>query len=121
MINQTLIWPIDMAAFAKIAGHRAPKLLPELIPIYLEDSELLITWMAEALQAGQATKLQQAAHRLKGNSVSLGVLTIADLADKLESLGKGKMLTTAVELFAELSEEYEKVKAAMLDMVSGLE
>ena len=117
MSNQ--IWPIDMSVLIQTAGSKADKMLPDLIPIYLEDGDLLVDWMAEALQIGNALKLHQAAHRLKGNSASLGVLTVAALADQLEGLGKTGDLPNAVQPFNALAEEYKKVKSALLDMISS--
>ncbi|MCB8944208.1 MAG: Hpt domain-containing protein [Ardenticatenaceae bacterium] len=114
-------WPIDMSVLAETAGPRAAAMLPNLIPIYLEDGDLLMRWLTEAMQRGEATKMQQAAHRLKGNSASLGVLSVARLAQELETLGNAGELTTAVQPFTALVEEYDKVKLALLDMVSQVE
>ncbi len=116
MREQTSTWPIDMNAFAQIAGPKAAQLLPQLLPIYLEDGDLLTGWMAEALQVEDAMKLQQAAHRLKGNSASMGIHSIAEIATQLEKLGKTGDFPTAVSLFAQFSEEYQQVKAALLSL-----
>ena len=115
------VWPIDMNALAKTLGSKAPKLLPKLIPIYIEDGQLLISWMAEALQTEEPAKLQQAAHRLKGNSASMGALTIAQFADELEKLGALGDLESAVPIFTQLSAEYDIVKPALLDLISQVE
>ena len=115
-MKQTSDWPIDMNIFAQTAGPKANQLLPQLLPIYLEDGDLLMDWMATALQKNDAPKFQQAAHRLKGNSASMGISTIADMTNQLEILGKTGDLQTAVQLFANLSEEYEQVKSALLSM-----
>ena len=112
------VWPIDMNALAQTVGSKASKLLPDLIPIYIEDAELLVDWMTEALQKKDATKLKHAAHRLKGNSASMGVLTIVQFADELEKLGKAGDLETAVHPFTQLLEEYNKVRAALLSMIA---
>ena len=117
MITRSEKWPIDWAVLADTAGRNASRLLPQLIPIFLEDGDLLVVHMAQALQAGDAGQLQQAAHRLKGNSASLGTMTIAQMASKLEILGKAGDLITAVHNFAVLSEEYEKVKTALLTLL----
>ena len=118
MITHSEKWPIDRAVLAETAGRNAPQLLPQLIPIFLEDGDVLVGQMAQALQAGDAGQLQQAAHRLKGNSASLGTMTIAQMASKLENLGKAGDLVTAVHDFVVLSEEYEKVKTALLTLLN---
>jgi HPt (histidine-containing phosphotransfer) domain-containing protein len=117
MSNHLEAWPIDMTILTQTAGRNAHRLLPELIPIFLEDGDLLVGQMGQALQTGDATQLRQAAHRLQGNSASLGVMTIAQLSNKLEHLGKDGDLTTAVESFDLLSEEYKNVKAALLELI----
>jgi HPt (histidine-containing phosphotransfer) domain-containing protein len=118
MTSRSETWPIDMAVLAKTAGSNAPRLLPQLIPIFLEDGDLLVSRMAQAIQMGDANQLQQAAHRLKGNSASLGTMTIAHLTSQLENLGKAGELATAVQTFTLLSEEYNKVKAALLTLLN---
>jgi HPt (histidine-containing phosphotransfer) domain-containing protein len=118
MTSHSETWPIDMAILAKTAGSNAARLLPQLLPIFLEDGDVLMSRMAQALQTGDAAQLQQAAHRLKGNSASLGSMTIADMTGKLESLGKAGDLAAAVQTFALLSEEYNNVKAALLALLN---
>ena len=116
MYNHSDTWPIDMAILTETAGRNASQLLPQLTSIFLEDGDLLVSQMEQALQVGDASQLQQAAHRLKGNSASLGAMSIAHLTKKLENLGKAGDLATAVQTFALLSEEYNKVKVALLTL-----
>ena len=118
MTTHTETWPIDMAVLADTAGRNAPHLLPQLIPIFLEDGDFLISQIGQALQMGDTGQLQQAAHRLKGNSASLGAMTIAHMTSKLEYLGKNGDLAAAADTFALLSEEYNKVKAALLALLN---
>lgn len=121
MIDHSETWPIDMAVLAETAGRNAVRLLPQLIPIFLEDGDALIERMVQALQIGDATQLQQAAHRLRGNSASLGAITLAHMTNELENLGQVGDLTTAVHTLALLSEEYNKVKAALLALLNQVE
>jgi len=118
MTSHSETWPIDMAVLAETAGSNAPRLLPQLIPIFLEDGDVLVSQMAQALKMDDANQLRQAAHRLKGNSASLGAVTIARMTSKLENLGKAGELATAVQTFALLSEEYNNVKAALLALLN---
>jgi HPt (histidine-containing phosphotransfer) domain-containing protein len=106
-----------MSILAETAGQNASQLLPQLIPIFVEDGDLLVSQMKEALQKGDAGRLQQAAHRLKGNSASLGAMTIAHMTSNLENLGKSGDVTTAVHTFTLLSAEYDNVKAALLALL----
>lgn len=111
-------WPLDKTVLAETMGPNMDTLLPRLLPVYLEDGDLLISWLAEALQSGDATKMRQAAHRLMGNSASMGVLTVAALAEELELLGKSGDLSTAEQHLTALIEEYTKVKTALLNIGS---
>ena len=117
MSNHSEAWPIDMTILTQTAGRKAHRLLPELIPIFLEDGDLLVSQMGQALQTGDAGQLRQAAHRLQGNSASLGVMTVAQLSAGLENLGKDGDLATAVQTFDLLSEEYKNIKAALLKLI----
>lgn len=117
MSNHLETWPIDMTILTQTAGRNALRLLPELVPIFLEDGDLLVSQMGQALQTGDASQLRQAAHRLQGNSASLGVMTVAQLSTNLENLGKDDDLATAVQTFDLLSKEYKNVKAALLELI----
>lgn len=121
MTEQTQTWPLDMSVLTQTAGPRAAQLLPQLIPIYLEDGDLLLSWLQEACQTKDAIKLHQATHRLKGNSASMGALTIATLADQLQTYGKVDDWQMAAQSLADLAEEYAKVKSALLTLVSQVE
>ena len=121
MIDHSETWPIDMTVLTETAGRNASRLLPQLIPIFLEDGDSLMERMAQALQIGDATQLQQAAHRLKGNSASLGAITLTHMTNELENLGKAGDLTAAGHTLALLSEEYNKVKVALLALLNQAE
>lgn len=111
MSEVTESWPINWAVLAQTAGPSAAKLLPQLIPLYLEEADPLLELLTEALQTNNATQYEQAAHKLKGNSASMGVMTLAELADELEKAGKqGNLVATQV---ASLAAEYDRVKQAL--------
>ena len=121
MANQSSTWPIDMEVFAQSAGAKADELLTQLLPLYVEDGDLLLSWMEEAITSEDITKLKQAAHRLKGNSASMGVLTVAAIANQLETLENENDLEKAAQLFATLLQEYTKVRATLQGMIEAYE
>jgi HPt (histidine-containing phosphotransfer) domain-containing protein len=113
-------WPIDRAILAETAGVLADKLLPELIRLYLEDATMLLTKIQGGLQNQDLDQSVQAAHRLKGNSASMGITTMADLARKVEMAAKQNMADEATILSDQLAAEYAEVKPALAQILTEI-
>jgi two-component system, sensor histidine kinase and response regulator len=97
---------------AMVGGDNA--FLAEMIDTYLADSPQQLAEIEQALAANDAPRLRRAAHSLKSNSDNFGATNLADLARKLEALGKQGSLDGAAALLAEAQAEYERVAVALL-------
>ena len=76
--------PIDMeAARQSVAGDAA--LLVELAAIFAEDTPPRAAALREALDAGDAVRLRQIAHALKGAAGSIGAVRVRALAEEIET------------------------------------
>ncbi len=87
-------------------------LLSELVEIYRADVPSLIDAMRDAITSGDATALRQAAHTLKGSSANLGAEGLAEIAGRLELIGRAGGTAGTTALLAHFEAEYERVCAA---------
>ena len=73
------------------------------------------TWHTsyKAASAGNTQVLVQAAHSLKGSSRNVGARSLADISQRLETLGKGESLAGANEWIDQLEQEFYRVKGTL--------
>jgi HPt (histidine-containing phosphotransfer) domain-containing protein len=100
--------PVDFpAALGWIDGDHA--LLTELIGIFLEDCPRRLQELEQAVRAGDATLVRQAAHSLKGMVACFAPRSAQGLANDMENLGKAGDLSKAQALLPTLLHEFSRV------------
>jgi histidine phosphotransfer protein HptB len=62
--------------------------LREVVDIYLADTPKRLAEIDECLISGDATRLNRAAHSIKGSSANLGVRKVIELARQIEDKSK---------------------------------
>jgi CheY-like chemotaxis protein len=107
-------WPIDMAFVRETLGPNASQLLDNLLPLFFDNADLLIHELRQAAHERSAENLQQAAHRLKGSSASLGFHDLSVLCQEVEIAGHKGKVEDINETIDRLEAEYRKVKAALI-------
>jgi two-component system sensor histidine kinase/response regulator len=92
------------------------KLLRELIDVFFADCPRLWQNVRDALARGDAPRLSQAAHTLKGSIGVFGAQVAHEAAERLELLaGKGD-LVQASEVVAQLEVELERLKPTLREL-----
>jgi HPt (histidine-containing phosphotransfer) domain-containing protein len=99
------------AALQMLGGDE--DLLNEMVEIFLSDSPKLLRRLEEALSVGDSSKLELAAHSLKGELQYLGVLEAIDQAQRLEIAGRDGELEGAEILLAALRGRLTLIWAAV--------
>jgi two-component system sensor histidine kinase/response regulator len=66
--------------------------------------------LAEAIKTGEAKVVEREAHSLKGAADNLGVKPIADIALRLEFLGRTKDLAGAKKMIGNLKAELKRLE-----------
>jgi PAS domain S-box-containing protein len=99
------IYPPQIAELEAIDKN----LLSQMIDLFLEQTPQLIRELKEVLQRGDALNIVKTAHRLKGSSLNLGILSLAGLCKKIEMKGQNKDLSEMSSLIRQLEEDYERV------------
>ena len=94
------------------------QLLAELAELFLADSRGLLSGLAAGVAAGDAVKVEHAAHALKGSVGNFGAKRAAELARRIETMGRNHDLGGAAPVLRELSEEISRVNI-LLTAVAG--
>ncbi len=105
---------IDRESLLKIVGQDEG-LLRELAVLFLADKPRLMAEIQDSVTRGDCVKLDGAAHTLKGSVGNFGAPRAAQLAARLEKMGREKNLQGAAETFAELDKEIARVSAALAE------
>ena len=89
--------------------------------MFRADSVSVMAKLEAALAASDASEVQQGAHRLKGALLTLGGKPAADVAMRLERMGREGELVGAPELLASLRVELTRLDPELDAVVQGLE
>jgi PAS domain S-box-containing protein len=91
-------------------------LLSELVRLFVSDAPIQIQEIHAALIAGSASRLESAAHSLKGSAASLGAKGITAVARKLELRGRDAQLEGAESDCADLDYEWERLRPELMSL-----
>ncbi|MGH8685939.1 MAG: Hpt domain-containing protein, partial [Nitrosospira sp.] len=83
---------------------------------FLNEGAERITMLRTSLDGSDAELLRKTAHTLRGASVSIGALHMAELAQELEALGKARSTAGTVTLIEQIEGEFERVKTEIAEL-----
>jgi len=89
-----------LAAAKRLGGD--PRLLRELLELFLTDCPRMMSEIRKAIDASDAPALRHAAHALKGSVANFAAPRPVDAARRLERIGLDGNLAEAAKVFAEL-------------------
>jgi len=89
--------------------------------MFRNDSVQVVAKLDAALASGDASEVQQGAHRVKGALLTLGAKAAADVAMRLEHMGRNGELTGGTELLAMLRQELTRLDPELETVVNGLD
>src|SRR5204863_7333956 len=82
-------------AEALARASRSEAVLAEIVEAFLADVPGLVEEMRAAVAANDATRIERAAHRLKGSASFFGADAVVAAAQRLEAIGKSGRLAEA--------------------------
>ena len=104
--------PFDLAPLrADVGDDRA--LLAEVIALFLNDSKIQESRLAEALADGNARNVERTAHALKGSAANFRARRVTERALALERRGHGGDLDGADGLLTELRAALDELRSAL--------
>lgn len=93
-------------------------LLIELAEMFIEECPELMSQLRAAIDAGQASELQRAAHTLKGSVRIFATAPAVEAARRLEEMGSAGDLSDAEDGWSTLRLEIDRLTAALADKIS---
>ena len=96
------------------AGDR--DLMQHLAELYVNDADLQLRALDDAVENKETDRIARIGHALKGASLSVGATVVAGLSDEIERAGKAGDLGRAVEAIAKAHGEFERVRKALADL-----
>jgi signal transduction histidine kinase/CBS domain-containing protein/DNA-binding NarL/FixJ family response regulator len=106
--------PVDWSAVMK-AYDGDEDIIKGVAKLSLEEGPQIIHSLAEAIKAEDAQKVKFYAHKLKGVGRHLGAGKLSDKAHRLECAAIKGNLENAEPLFADIEQEFEKLKSFLSD------
>jgi len=107
---------LDEAVLADLREYQSPgepDFVTELIGIFGEDLTSRLAQISAGLQAGDAKRVREAAHALKGASGELGARRMREICERLELSAAQGSLADAPAMARELEDEAVQVRAAL--------
>ena len=90
----------------------------ELIQSFIDDIQVKIQQIQNAIEHCDCDSLRQKSHSLKGSARNIGAEEMSDLCYHLEKAGKEKNLEDVQEIYQKLEKEVNNVKEILIKMVS---
>ncbi len=89
----------------------------DLVRVYLEDTPKKLQQLEQAAQANDNAGLIAPSHSLKSTSANLGALNLSEIAKNIEHGARRGELTQPLALVIQLNAEYQRVAAAMTQLL----
>jgi HPt (histidine-containing phosphotransfer) domain-containing protein len=106
------------AALDRVEGDA--EILSSLIDIFFSELPAMVENIQKAVQGGDATGLERAAHRLKGSLGVLGATGSTDGALRLEMIGRGGGTGGAAEAWKDLEHQLALLRPALKEFRKSL-
>ena len=87
-------------ALSRVGGDK--QLLREIAVLFIQDCPRAFAEIQEAVEAGDTTKLENAAHALKGSVANFGARNAVEAAFLLEQMGRSNKMSEAEEMLGRL-------------------
>jgi two-component system sensor histidine kinase/response regulator len=108
----------EKALLVTVGGDRG--LARELAQIFLQELDSRMPEMASAVLARDKTRLQFAAHVLRGSAASLSATRVTNTAAELETMARAGEMATADATFARLKGELGSLSARLTMLIRDL-
>ncbi len=103
---------LDLHAIAELRDLMGDE-FDALIEAFRSDSRKQVEAIDEAAMRNDAEGVRRQAHGLKGASINLGAVDLAELCGRIEDIGRAGDCDTALELLVPLHREFDAVSAAL--------
>ncbi len=109
---------VALDALRDLQEEGEPDFLSELIEMFMEDAELRLVSLREAIRQANASEVEKQAHALTGSCLNFGARPMAEICEEFQSVGGSGALVNASNLVDRLNVEYSRVRAALIAELS---
>jgi signal transduction histidine kinase/DNA-binding response OmpR family regulator/HPt (histidine-containing phosphotransfer) domain-containing protein len=106
--------PAMLADLRQMRDGGVPDVFRDLLELFQADAPPLLAAMRGAVAEGNAQRLKEAAHSLKGAAANLGARQMASVCAELESIGRAGTVEDADGLLANAQEQFQWVCDALM-------
>ena len=97
------------------------ELLREIVDLFFESSEEIVQTLQNAISGADAEGVNRTAHQLKGALANVGACAAADVAGRLERLGRNGTLQGAGDAMTSLESELARLSPELHGLVASLD
>ena len=90
-----------------------PDKLARIVGLFIDDVPLRLEELWLAVERGEAQRVEETAHMLKGGSGYMGAVHMAEICGGLQGLGASGELSRAPELLDALEAEFNRIRPAL--------
>ena len=90
-----------------------PDKLARIVGLFIEDVPLRLDELRQALERGEAQRVEETAHMLKGGSGYMGAVQMARICAGIQALGASGELSRAPQLLDDLEVEFKRIRPAL--------
>jgi HPt (histidine-containing phosphotransfer) domain-containing protein len=96
-----------------------PDKLARIVGLFIDDVPLRLDELRQAVERGEAQKVEETAHMLKGGSGYMGAVQMAEICAGIQGLGASGELSRAPQLLDELEAEFKRIRPALEAAISA--
>jgi HPt (histidine-containing phosphotransfer) domain-containing protein len=96
-----------------------PDKLARIVGLFIDDVPLRLQELRLAVERGEAQKVEETAHMLKGGSGYMGATRMAEICAEIQALGASSELSRVPELLDTLETEFERIRPALEAVVTS--
>src|SRR5215211_7099277 len=96
-----------------------PDKLARIVGLFIDDVPLRLEELRLAVERGEAQKVEETAHMLKGGSGYMGAVHMAEICAEIQELGASSELARAPDLLDALEAEFRHIRPALRAAVTA--
>jgi len=101
-------------ALERLGGDE--ELLREIARLFLDDYPKLMSELREAVESGDARRIERSAHSIKGSVANFAADPVCEAAFALEQIGRSGKVDTSVAALRTLEEGFAALRPALEDL-----
>jgi HPt (histidine-containing phosphotransfer) domain-containing protein len=90
-----------------------PDKLARIVGLFIDDVPLRLEELRQAVERGEAQKVEETAHMLKGGSGYMGAVQMAQICAGIQGLGASGELSRVPQLLDDLEAEFKRIRPAL--------